>query len=233
MTNAPVFPLLQEGLPPAPPEALGPYLDAASRCFARYGISRTTMPDIAREIGVSRTTVYRQVGSIDNLLWMMASRETHRLVQILPDATQPLSGPDALVKTLAAVVEQIRKNPVAIKVLSDEPDVVGPIMVSDLDRIIEQATLIVAPLLGASMQKGGIARRDPFTTANWLVRIAVSVVLSPPPCDLQDFLSEILVPALEVRPDLSCNSDHSINLVEPGAPQVALNGKASGSSNKP
>lgn len=196
MANAPVFPLLQEGLPPAPPAALDPYLDAGARCFARYGISRTTMPDIAREIGVSRTTVYRQVGSIDNLLWMLASREAHRLIATLPGISRRLDGPQTLVKLMASTIMQIQGNPVVSKVLSDEPDVVGPLLASDLNRILGEATEIATPLLAAAMRAGMLAEHDPATTANWLVRIAVSLIVSPPAGDLDAFLSEILVPAL-------------------------------------
>lgn len=35
-------------------------LDAVESCFARYGIQKTTLADIAEEVGVSRMTVYRQ-----------------------------------------------------------------------------------------------------------------------------------------------------------------------------
>lgn len=35
-------------------------LDAVETCFARYGIQKTTLTDIAEEVGVSRMTVYRQ-----------------------------------------------------------------------------------------------------------------------------------------------------------------------------
>ncbi|MFD0689900.1 TetR family transcriptional regulator [Actinomadura fibrosa] len=33
---------------------------------ARRGLSRCSMADIAREMGVSRSTVYRQLGSVEN-----------------------------------------------------------------------------------------------------------------------------------------------------------------------
>ncbi len=39
-----------------PPERV---IAAARRCFARYGVDRTTMQDIAKESGIGRTGVYR------------------------------------------------------------------------------------------------------------------------------------------------------------------------------
>lgn len=45
------------------PETLEPLqerlLDAVESCFDRYGIQKTTLADIASEVGVSRMTVYR------------------------------------------------------------------------------------------------------------------------------------------------------------------------------
>jgi AcrR family transcriptional regulator len=35
-------------------------LEAAALCFARFGIAKTTLGDVAREAGVARVTVYRQ-----------------------------------------------------------------------------------------------------------------------------------------------------------------------------
>ncbi|WP_435865480.1 helix-turn-helix domain-containing protein [Streptomyces spectabilis] len=36
-------------------------LDATYACLSRYGVRRTTMDDIAREMGVSRSAVYQYV----------------------------------------------------------------------------------------------------------------------------------------------------------------------------
>src|SRR3546814_18879186 len=53
------------GVPPVPAVELDPYLDAAARCFTRFGITRTRVPDVAAEVGVSRVTVYRPVGTVE------------------------------------------------------------------------------------------------------------------------------------------------------------------------
>ena len=41
------------------PAVLQRVVAAARRCFARYGVDRTTMQDIAKESGIGRTGVYR------------------------------------------------------------------------------------------------------------------------------------------------------------------------------
>ncbi len=48
----------------------------------------------------------------------------------------------------------------------------------------------------AAVASGAIARRDPVVLAEWLVRIAVSLMLTPPPVEPAEFLAEVLLPAL-------------------------------------
>ena len=43
-------------------------LEAAQIVFARYGVSKTTMSDIAREAGVARQTVYNAFATKNEVL---------------------------------------------------------------------------------------------------------------------------------------------------------------------
>ena len=52
-----------ETTPAGADEARERLLDAAERCFARWGPAKTTLEDIAEEAGVSRATVYRYLHS--------------------------------------------------------------------------------------------------------------------------------------------------------------------------
>jgi AcrR family transcriptional regulator len=57
------------GLPPASDtEARSRLLEAARRCFERFGLEKTTVADIATEAGVTRRTVYRYFDNSDELL---------------------------------------------------------------------------------------------------------------------------------------------------------------------
>src|SRR3546814_4780239 len=76
MTDSPAFAAL--GLPTLPSPALDPYLDAAARCFVRHGLRRTRVTDIADDVGVSRVTVYRQVGTVEDAARLLLARELDR-----------------------------------------------------------------------------------------------------------------------------------------------------------
>lgn len=49
-------------------------LDAAYACLTRYGVRRTTMDDIAGEMGVSRSAVYQYVRNKDAAFRLLAER---------------------------------------------------------------------------------------------------------------------------------------------------------------
>src|SRR4051812_3678750 len=99
------LPQLVRGLPPAPPPELGPALDAAARCFARHGVTRTSMTDIGRELGVSRSGIYRQLGSIERAVRLLLAREVHVLVtRRLPRALRDATGPKTVVVLLVEVI---------------------------------------------------------------------------------------------------------------------------------
>ena len=49
-------------------EARNRILDAASRCFDRVGVHKTTLADVAREAKVTRTTLYRHFENRDAIV---------------------------------------------------------------------------------------------------------------------------------------------------------------------
>lgn len=189
------------GVPPVPPAELDPYLDAATRCFGRFGITRTRVPDVAVEVGVSRVTVYRQVGTVEEMARLLLARDMHRLLTLLPSALDGAVGPDTVVRLVETIIDHARSHPVLAKVLNDEPHLLGPLLVSDLGTVAARVADVVAPLLEALMDAGQLARRDPRVVAEWLVRQTVTLILAPPSGDLHAFLAELLVPALTPSED--------------------------------
>lgn len=191
------LPVDQDGIPRPPAEDLDPYLDAASRCFARYGVRRTSVQDVANELGVNRATVYRQVGTIDHQIRLLIARDLHRLLTQLPASLAGKSGPRAVVELMATIIGYASEHPVLTKVLQDEPEIIGPFLISDLPEIITRVTAAIAPLLSAAMAADQIASRDAALLAESLVRLGITLILAPPPGDLDAFLAEVLVPTLK------------------------------------
>ena len=190
------LPTFVAGIPAPPSAQLDAYLDAAATCFARHGVKRASVQDVARELGVNRTTVYRQVGNVDDMVRLLLARELHRFIAEVPLEIRPDRGPAAVVALLAAVVRHARSHPVLEKVLRDEPELIGPFLVAELPALINRVATEIVPLLKWAMEQGSLANRDPERLADWLVRAAVTLIVAPPPGDLEDFLSDLLLPTL-------------------------------------
>jgi AcrR family transcriptional regulator len=196
------LPRLARRLPEAPPPELGPALDAAARCLARHGVSRTSMNDIARELRVSRSGIYRQLGSIDRTVRLLMAREVNELVtQRLPATLASASGPEVVLAIVEEVVDFARRHPVVQKVIADEPELIGPYLLTDLPEVTAQVSDLVAPLLEQAMDAGLVRRQDPTVLAAWLTRIVVALVLDPVDGPLRPMLNQMLLPALTPEPE--------------------------------
>ena len=153
------------------------------------------MRDVARELGVERTTVYRHVGSVDRMVRLLLARELHVLLSTLPSRLPASSnGPDAVVDLLTTVVTWAGEHPVLAKVLEDEPELIGPFLVHELADLIERVTSVVEPLLASGAAAGLLADGSARERAEWLVRAGISVLLAPPDGDLRAFLGTLVVP---------------------------------------
>ncbi|MDV6278089.1 helix-turn-helix domain-containing protein [Rhodococcus erythropolis] len=81
---------------------LAAVLDAAYTCFVRYGLKRTTMDDIAHEVGLSRPTLYLSVRNKDEAFAMVARRLLDRAAA---DAAEAAQSPGELTHRVTGVLE--------------------------------------------------------------------------------------------------------------------------------
>jgi AcrR family transcriptional regulator len=86
-------------------------LDAAVACFARDGFHRTTIPDIAREAGLSAGAMYRYFESKDELIEAIAD-ERHARERELLESVRGIADP---AEALAALAQEFFR-------LLDDPD---------------------------------------------------------------------------------------------------------------
>ena len=183
----------------APSPALDPYLDAVAAVLERQGWSKTTIPDIARLMGVSRTTVYRQLGSVDSAVRLLAAREIRRLASSLPRQVPLDNGARAISRVLAATVSFVSSHPVVRKLIHDEPALIAAAAISAHVTLVSTLRPAIVPALEAGMAAGALARRNTDFVTDWLVRIGTSLVLNPPPEPVLAFVDSLILPLLEPR----------------------------------
>lgn len=168
------------GSPPSP-QASGSrarVIAAALRCISRFGVTKTTIDDIAREAGLSRATLYRAFpGGRDEVLGAVVDSEVARYFAGLSarlDEADDLE--DLLVFVLTVSADQLVRHEALRFVLAYEPEVVVPLIAfHGFDRVLEVTSSRLRPYLQPALGETQ-ARR----VAEWLTRLLVSHVLCPP-----------------------------------------------------
>ncbi len=190
---------LHAGLPPRPDPALDRVLDAVERCLTRFGLRRTTMSDVARELGVARTTLYRQVSSLEEATALVSSRRLHRFLDKLTDLTGKGLDAEAFVQVIVRTLRMTLAEPVMQRLLRDEPEILGDYLTSGhVAALVAQITDLLTPVLRQAMGTGRIRGGDPALAAEWIVRIVLVLTAVPAPDDeLEATVRFVLLPMLD------------------------------------
>lgn len=187
------------GLPAVPSPQLDPYLDATLRCFARHGLRRTRVTDIADEVGVSRVTVYRQVGTIEDAARLLLARELDRLVASLLPKLASARDADDIVDVIASAVDFAVEHPVMAKVLSDEADLAGAFVINEFDTILQRLLRLAEPVVRRLQDLAGGSGIDVTLLAEWVARVVLTLVVAPPRQPTKEFIGDVLRPFLTGR----------------------------------
>ena len=181
-----------------PPTDLEPALDAALESFARRGMRHSSVRHIARELGLSQATVYRRVGTIEDIRRLVLAREAHRLAESLPGHGhgEAITGPHGIVATAAAIVRYTTSSDVFRKIVDDEPELWGQALASSAPTL-EVIAAALEPFVAQEMASGRVRNGSPRATARLLVRVILAAVVAPPSGDIEEHLGELLLPVLE------------------------------------
>jgi AcrR family transcriptional regulator len=102
----------QESAPTSADEARERILAAAERCIDRHGIRKTTMDDVASEVGLSRPSVYRYFADRDDLLIELITRHARALLdRARKSISRQSSLADQIVEMVLYTAEHGRRDP--------------------------------------------------------------------------------------------------------------------------
>lgn len=153
-------------------------VDAAVRCVARWGLTKTTLEDVAREAGCSRATLYRTFpGGKEALFGAVAAVELSRLEAAVATAVDAAGGDleGALVAAVTAVAGHVEAHAAFQFLLAHEPGLVLPhLAFHRLDALLARVRAFGGPLL-----ERHLGADDAAATAEWVARIVISYTCSP------------------------------------------------------
>jgi AcrR family transcriptional regulator len=121
--------------PPAAPtstdDARERILAAAERCIDRHGIRKTTMDDVASEVGLSRPSVYRYFADRDDLLIELITRHARALLErARRSISRQGSLADQIVESVLYTAEHARRDPLTRHILDPDGTSLGKRMVA-------------------------------------------------------------------------------------------------------
>lgn len=160
--------------------------DAALACLARWGLTKTTLEDVAREAGCGRATIYRAFrGGKAEVMAEVLRREVarfHAHVDGAIEAAEPADATDVVVAGVVAAARFLRSHRALGYLFAHEPDVILPWVSFRRIHFVHDLAADVAvphlrPHLADRPDPEGAARQ----AAELLVRVVLSYVLHPAP----------------------------------------------------
>ncbi|MFJ8927442.1 TetR/AcrR family transcriptional regulator [Streptomyces sp. NPDC102364] len=189
------------GRPPASDaEARQRIIDATARCVDRHGVTKTTLSDVAAELGVTRQTVYRHFGRLSDIIAEVAAQGAESFVDLMIAHLQGITEP------AEAVVEGMV---FCVRTIPTEPRLSLLLQLGDTTAFGRGATTSDTITYGARMLRrfpvdwaaAGVGDEDLDGLAEMIMRLLTSLLQHPgePPQDetrLRTLLNRWLAPAL-------------------------------------
>ena len=177
---------------------------AALEQFTEFGIHRTSIEDIARRAGVSRVTVYRNVGSKDEVIRLVMAREAQRAMKEIDQALTGEQDPGRAIEIgFAFLVRFVRDHALFDRMLRTEPETLLPSLTTDGGPFLAFYRTLIAERWSIMQDAGIIAPVNLGRAADAAARLAISLVLTPSsvvdaddPDAVAAFAREVLLPML-------------------------------------
>jgi AcrR family transcriptional regulator len=110
-------------------------IEAARKKFLHFGVHRTTMADISRDVGMPRQTLYEYVASRDDLVEVVLVRRISEIADELK-SLHTRSFANSLVQTAVAAIRAARSDPELMNLVSTAPkDIVQKVVVGHCQEI--------------------------------------------------------------------------------------------------
>jgi AcrR family transcriptional regulator len=141
-------------------------LGAALVCFGRFGVSKTTLDDVAREAGCSRATLYRYFPGKRALVQSVVDAEGVRIaaeVELAGASADTLE--DAVVGMMLTAASELVHHEALQFALQHEPELVLPFISFDgADEFLAGASIAFAPVLVRHLPADRAPRAAEFCT---------------------------------------------------------------------
>jgi AcrR family transcriptional regulator len=160
-------------------------LEAAYACVARWGLSKTSVEDVAREARLSRSTMYRYFpGGREELIGAVIGWEYDRFFARLYEAVRDATTLEEVIERgLAFAHRSIARHEVLQRVLQTEPELLLPGLTVKNENTVRLVADFLTPYLKRHGLASGVSVEE---AADFLSRMVLSYMSAPGRWDLAD-----------------------------------------------
>ncbi|MCH7789070.1 MAG: TetR/AcrR family transcriptional regulator [Acidobacteria bacterium] len=192
------------GDPPADDAAARERLiDATESCLTSLGIASITITEVARRAGVSRTTLYKYVGSIDELIEAVFLREVDRFIAELEPQLSALPSPRQQLLELIWRLSSVVPTNAAVSSMLETDLVRGGTMAMAARSVplAKRIDRLARPYLEEAQRQGDLAMGPLDQHIEWIMRTVLSFAANPQPpgrdaTDQRRFVEQFALPGL-------------------------------------
>ncbi|NUS91534.1 MAG: TetR/AcrR family transcriptional regulator [Nocardia sp.] len=156
-------------------------LDAARTQFEQFGVKKTTIGDVAKQADVDRGTIYRRIGSRDDLVRAVSAREVGRFLAELEGIPARHEEVAAIVADIfVTVVTRWRTHGLINRVLALEPGRLLPQVTTEGGAFFTAAVVTTSTILTEAIRQRGLPEiPDLATRVEIAGRVVHSLILQP------------------------------------------------------
>ncbi len=153
-------------------------VESAFICFGRQGLDRATIVDIAKQAGVSRSTVYEYFSDKGAIVEACAEHASERFYREMSKAMDQGSSLEDKLCRAAVFVTQARRV-IASEKYFDE-DAISLLLTKDAAVLLRECVDFFAPYLSAARLTGEVRKDlDVEAAGEWFARILFSLFSTP------------------------------------------------------
>jgi len=181
-------------------EARQRIIDATAACIDRFGVAKTTLSDVATELGVTRQTVYRHFGRLSDIVGEVAAQDAGAFVDRMIGHLDGVSGPaEAVVEGIVFCVRTIPREPrLSLLLQTGDESAFGRGATSD---VAVQYGALMLQRFPVDWDAAGITDADLDGLAELIMRLITSLLEHPATSargddELRGWLERWIAPAL-------------------------------------
>jgi AcrR family transcriptional regulator len=169
----------------AGPDTRERILEAAYACVARWGLSKTSIEDVAKQADLSRSTLYRYFpGGRDELIGAVIGWEHDRFFGRLYEAVRDAASlEEVMERGLSFAHRSIAEHEVLQRVLQTEPELLLPQLTVKNEHTLALVAAFLTPYLARHPLAPGVVVDE---AADFLARMVLSYMAAPGRWDLDD-----------------------------------------------